>query len=255
MKNLEENYQKNRVMADRLSRYKKDPSSHKYVLYGCLVFEGGRYRPAGEKYYSMTRASSKSSVRSSSKTIRSLSNKSSFRDLQATEKILYGEAKVGFSREPSSKKSIRSRDSQSQSIVGGRKFKVEYVGKVHLPKTASNGTQLHNHNGSRATKASEKETPRSLHRKNIVRTARADQLPRIARPGQPSTTPLSQRSTNLFMTRDQKTHRQRRESVGDTGLHRLNRTVEEHPASREQSVSTSQHSVARNRARLERSLQ
>lgn len=255
MKNLEQNYQKNRELADRMSRYKKDPTSDKYVLYGCLVFEGGRYRPAGEKYYSMTRASSKSSARSSSKSIRTMSNKSSLRDLQATEKILYGEAKVGLWREPSSKKSIRSRGSHSQSIVGGRKFTVEYVEKVHLPKTASNGNQAHNHNGSRATKASEKETPRSFQRKTIVRTARDDKLPRISRTNQPSASPPRQRSTRIFMTQEQKTRNLRRESFEAMAHQRLNRTVEEHPVSREQSVAGSRQSSARKRARLERSLQ
>ena len=61
---LENQFQKNRQLADNISRYKKDPSTNKTVTNGCLVYENGRYRRSGSSYLSIATPRSSHSARS-----------------------------------------------------------------------------------------------------------------------------------------------------------------------------------------------
>ena len=232
--NLEENYKKNRELAERMARHKKDPKTDKYVLYGHLVFEDGRYRPAGSKYFSMSRAGSKSSLRSSSKSIKSMSRNSSFGGLHSTEKKTKVSQNAGDGRESESNRSIR-RDSGSRrmiSVVGGRKFTVEYVEKPKMPRiTPIIDSHLLNNRSRLTTKDSEKELKAPLNRRHFVRTTQ-DNERRLKHGGKTDDKKSSNISYNLFHTQENNRTSRSRSGSSNINSHntkfiKLTKTIEE----------------------------
>lgn len=133
MQALEAQFKRNREVADNISRYKRDASTNKTVINGCLVFENGRFRRSGSSYMSIATPRSSHSARS----LKAPSIKLS------TSKIRHGGAGAAIGLNDSrrsSKASLRSKvDSHKSLNIRNpiHQFKMPKIGRANNPNPAT----------------------------------------------------------------------------------------------------------------------
>lgn len=112
-KRFGKDYSKTRDAFSKLSKLKQSEGSKKFILYNCLIFDGGRYRAPGSKYTSLEK-----SDRGSTHSVRSRTSSNSRAPLNHTAdaKVIRRPSVSSFrssrkSEKPASRKQIRAKAS------------------------------------------------------------------------------------------------------------------------------------------------
>jgi hypothetical protein len=115
---LEDQFNRNRVLYDKMKIFKNDPITDKPILHNFLVFNGGRYRASGSKYYSMSRGSSRQSTSKTS--INKTADRSAVGDTEVSKR--------------GSKKSILSSHSRKRSpMAADFDLKIGRADRINRP--------------------------------------------------------------------------------------------------------------------------